>query len=129
MTETTDTTVNYPSSPPALLQIATCLGVVAGIYCISARDEGNQMCGRGGQTPPSSRLSSEREGSTVNQRGPLSSFMCGRFGYSFVKRGENVSRGNGRKGTEDKAEKGTAWHCSCVLFLCFLKMIGLQISF
>lgn len=64
----------FSTSLAANSNMPACLGVVAGIYCISARDEGNQMCGRGGQTPPSSRLSAEREGSSVNQRGPLSSF-------------------------------------------------------
>lgn len=32
-----------------------------------------------------------------------------------------MSRGNGRKGSEDKAEKGTPWHCSCVFLFVFLE--------
>lgn len=105
MTETTDTTVNYPSSPPALLQIATCLGVVAGIYCISARDEGNQMCGRGGgQTPPSSRRSSEREGSTVNQRGPVVQFYVRPLWLQLCQEGRKcVSR------RRQKGNRGQSW--------------------
>lgn len=99
MTETTDTTVNYPSSPPALLQIATCLGVVAGIYCISARDDGESDVWEGSDVSRS-----EREGFRRESARPVVQAYVRPLAVAALPREEKTSLAEtAEKGAEDKA--------------------------
>lgn len=66
------------------------------------------------------------EGSTVNQCGPLSSFVCGHFGCQLCRERRKCFSWKRLEINKDQAEREIERHCSCILLLCCLKLITLQ---